>query len=122
MLLKHAGVQVRDLKKSRRLFQDLLGLKPAWSLDRDWTLLTDARGGTLALIRKGHRRHRPHLGFLVPSRRRVDTLHRKVKDFRLSASPPEAHRDGSYGFYFRDFDGNRFEVIYFPRKKSIRPR
>jgi catechol 2,3-dioxygenase-like lactoylglutathione lyase family enzyme len=122
MLLKHAGVQVRNLKKSRRLFQDLLGLKAAWSLDRDWTLLADARGGILALIRKGHRRHRPHLGFLVSSRRRVDALYRKVKIFRLAAAPPEAHRDGSYGFYFKDFDGNRFEVLYFPRKKSIRGR
>ena len=119
MRLKHAGIQVRDLKKSGKLFAQLFGLKSAWSLDKDWTLLADAGGGMLALIRKGHRRHRPHLGFLVNSKRKVDELYKKVKRLKLKASPPESHRDGSVGFYFHDFDKNNFEVLYFPRKKRI---
>jgi len=116
MLLKHGGIQVRDIKKSRKLLGKLLGLKPAWSVDEDWTLLADKGGGLLALIQKGHRKHRPHLGFLVQSRRRVDQAYERVQKAKLKFSTPETHRDGSYGFYFTDLDGNHFEILYFPKK------
>ena len=116
MLLKHAGIQVRDIEKSRKLFGKLLGLKPAWSVDDDWTLLADAGGGLLALIQKGHRKHRPHLGFLVSTRKQVEQVYARVKKMKLKASPPELHRDGSFGFYFTDFDANHFEILHFPKK------
>jgi len=100
---------------------ELLGLKPAWSVDKDWTLLADSGGGLLALIQKGHRRHRPHLGFLVSSRKRVDQVYARVQKTKLKSSAPESHRDGSYGFYFTDLDGNHFEILYFPKstKKKL---
>ena len=118
MKLKHAGIQVKNLESSARFYRDLLGLKPAWKLDPDWTLLKDASGGMLALIQKGHKRHRPHIGFLVDSKKQVDSIHKKIGKTSLQASPPEGHRDGSYGFYFKDPDGNNVEILYFPSKRT----
>ena len=115
MRLKHAGIQVKDLKKSLKFYQDLLGLKKSWKLDPDWTLLQDSAGGMLALIQKGHKRHRPHIGFLVDSKKQVDLTYKKIQKARLKSSAPEEHRDGSYGFYFKDLDGNNIEILYFPR-------
>lgn len=118
MKLNHAGIQVKDIKKSRKLFSRLLGLKPAWATDADWTLLSDPRGGMLALIKKGHRRHHPHIGFMVPSRNNVDRYYQKARQLKLKASAPEHHRDGTYGFYFKDYDGNNIEILWAPKNRG----
>lgn len=120
MKLKHAGIQVRDLKKSKRLLMRLLGLRSRWPVDKDWTLLQDSAGGMLALIKKGHQRHYAHIGFMVSSKKKVDVAHQKVKREGLKVSAPELHRDGAYGFYFQDYDGNPIEIICFPKKLALK--
>lgn len=110
----HAAVQVVSVKNSIDFFQKALGVKPAWSGSQDWGMVKSA-GSTLALIEGEQKKHPPHIGFVVPNKEDVDTMHQHLKDSGAKeVSDPKDHRDQSRSFYFKDPDGNQFELLWLP--------
>ena len=62
----HAAIQVTDLKKSLRLFREVMGLEGNWVSDADWANLK-LGDADLSLVRKEGAKHPPHLGFWCDS-------------------------------------------------------
>lgn len=59
--------------------------------------------------------HPSHFGLNVDSPQAVDRWHRHLKDAGAPhVGAPKGHRDGSYGFYVRDTEGNSLEIIFIP--------
>ena len=58
--------------------------------------------------------HPAHLGLTVSSQTEIEALHRKIQNTSSTVSAPKLHRDGSYGFYFLDTEGNQLECIFIP--------
>lgn len=126
--VRHAAVPVRDLDRSLAFYHDALGFLSYYVASRDWAMLK-AAGTTLSLIpaetwptMPAGGSHPQHLGLVVAGRAEVDALHAKLAGWDIKRWSPKAHRDGSYGFYFLDPDGNQWEVIdipYRPHTESI---
>lgn len=118
--MRHAAVPVRDLGRSLAFYQQALGFLPYYVASSDWAMLK-AAGTTLSLVpakswpsMPSGGSHPQHLGLVVSSRADVDELHAKLAGWDIKRWPPKAHRDGSYGFYFLDPDGNQWEAIDIP--------
>jgi len=111
--MSHAAVQVSDVKKAQEFFVSL-GFKPAWSGQDDWGMVK-ANGTTLALIEKNREVHPPHIGIVVDSIEEVDRAYDRLKEMGVTdIQAPKDHRDRSRSFYFKDFDGNQFELLWLP--------
>jgi len=112
--ITHAAVKVSSVQKSMEFLQKALGLKAAWSGQEDWGMLK-ANGSTLALIEKNHEVHPPHIGFVVDKKEEVDQVFEHLKSIGLKEiQEPKDHRDRSRSFYFKDPDGNQFELLWLP--------
>jgi catechol 2,3-dioxygenase-like lactoylglutathione lyase family enzyme len=105
---------VASVQKSIDFFQNALGVKPAWSGQSDWGMVK-SNGSTLALIEKNEEIHPPHIGFVVPQKTDVDLFYDRLKKAgALEIQEPKDHRDQSRSFYFKDPDGNQFELLWLP--------
>ena len=114
--MTHAAVKVKNVKNAHEFFQSALGLKPAWSGQEDWGMLK-GNGTTLALIEEDKEVHPPHIGFVVPTKEDVDRYYEKLKDSGATdIQEPKDHRDKSRSFYFKDPDGNQFELLWLPEE------
>lgn len=118
--VRHAAVPVRDLDRSLAFYQQALGFLPYYAASTDWAMLK-AAGTTLSLVpaetwptMPSGGSHPQHLGLVVASRAEVDALHARLAGWDVKRWPPKSHRDGSYGFYFLDPDGNQWEAIDIP--------
>ena len=112
----HVAIQVADVERSVKFYRDLLGLKLAWKIEKDWTILSCGKDD-LALIRKGPEvHHPPHFGFRVGSAEAVERAYEALKDKVKVSKPVKDHRDKSRSFYFEDPDGNQVEIIYDPNR------
>ena len=126
-----AGMFVtRDLKRTRRMCEDLLGLE-----------CVEPDVGVLLIRERGHRPGEKfaghpywvleahevdkidvpqemlnHWGVAVPSQAAVDEAYEKVnaqqKEFGLGRVQKPRFRHGSYAFYFVDGDSNWWEIEY----------
>jgi|GEM_PF-172223 len=127
--IRHAAIRVKNLSHSLRFWKEVLGFSAYRELESDWAMVS--RGETsLSLISSqyasglqdsnatgGAGIH--HLGITVNEKADVDQWHRALSTAKtawnsLEVHSPKLHRDLSYGFYFRDPDGNAFEVIWIP--------
>ncbi|TVQ81142.1 MAG: VOC family protein [Bradymonadales bacterium] len=114
VVITHAAVKVSSVQKSMQFFQEALGLKPAWSGQSDWGM-AKSNGSTLAFIEKNEEIHPPHIGFVVPQKEDVDLFHKNLKALGAKeVGEPKDHRDQSRSFYFKDPDGNQFELLWLP--------
>ena len=112
----HVAIQVADIEQSVKFYRDVLGLKPGWKLEEDWTILTCGKDD-LALIKKGPDvHHPPHFGLRVGSAEAVDRSYEELKDKVKITQGVRSHRDKSRSFYFEDPDGNQVEIIYDPNR------
>jgi len=112
----HVAIQVSDVERSVKFYRDLLGLKLAWKMEDDWTILT-CGGDDLALIKKGPDvHHPPHFGLRVATSEAVDRAFEQLKDRVKITKGIKDHRDKSRSFYFEDPDGNQVEVIFDPNR------
>ena len=120
--VKHAALGVTDLARASQFYFENLDCTPYHTGDPDWMMM-NAGPSSLSLVRMHAPEearltggsHAAHLGFVAPSPEAVDAWHARllaadVKDL----GAPKKHRDGSYGFYFRDPDKNMLELIYIP--------
>jgi len=116
--IRHAALPVLDLKRALAFYTEHFGFKPYLTSDKDWAMIT--LGGTslsLMPLNKITPNQGParHLGIQVQSPEEVDELFKKMKaSGYLHVQPPKLHRDSSYGFYFKDSEGNGLELIFVP--------
>lgn len=111
--MTHAAVRVSSVKRSMEFFVKL-GFKPAWAGQEDWGMVK-ANGTTLALIEKNHEIHPPHIGLVVETKDQVQQAYDVLKEMSLpELGTPKEHRDKSLSFYFKDHDGNQFELLWLP--------
>lgn len=126
--LRHAAVCVLDLDRSQRFFIEHLGFSAYHVSDPDWRML-QSEGTTLSLVRVGKKEpvspasarsgHPAHVGLVAQSRSEMKALHERLKVVEgVTVGAVEQHRDRSEGFYFKDFDGNQFELIFIPYETS----
>jgi sirohydrochlorin cobaltochelatase len=124
LTLRHAAIAVTDMKRSLDFFIEVLGFQGYRTTESDWAMVSRL-GTTLSLVRVAHKSpvslaaakgsHPAHLGLVTSSHAAVDALHTKLKAIvGIQCGSIELHRDGSRGFYFTDFDGNQFEIIFIP--------
>ena len=114
--MTHAAVKVSSVKEATDFFQKALGVKTAWSGQEDWGMVK-SEGTTLALIEKNHEVHPPHIGFVVPHIEDVDSVYNRLKEMGVDdLQEPKTHRDKSRSFYFKDPDGNQFELLWIPEQ------
>lgn len=120
--LKHAALGVTDLVRASQFYYENLDCTPYHTGDPDWMMMS-AGPSSLSLVRmraSGEARltggsHAAHLGFVAPSPEAVDAWHARLLAAGIpDLGSPKRHRDGSYGFYFRDPDKNMLELIYIP--------
>jgi len=121
--LRHAALPAKNLQRASDFYRQALGFVPYHASDRDWAMV--CRGGTtLSFIKVPEKApdlppptagtHPAHVGFTLSSRQEVDELHRRVQGLARAVGKVEEHRDGSYGFYLLDTEGNQLECIFIP--------
>ncbi len=129
--LRHAAIISRDLKRSLDFYCGVLGFEAYHVTDPDWAMVS-LSGTTLSFLRvpastpvlspsQSPTFHPSHLGFTVQSPSAVDLARGKLVDSGHAPAPASRHRDGSYGFYCMDPDGNQLEIIFIPAIPAADP-
>jgi catechol 2,3-dioxygenase-like lactoylglutathione lyase family enzyme len=118
--LSHGTLESRDLERSRKFYEDFLGLEVIRTSDRS---LMIRLGGehVYAVVYNPKKPEMPvlnHNGLDVPSREEVDRCHeiavaeQEKWGIKKITRPVDAH--GTYGFYIADPDDNWWEILTNP--------
>jgi catechol 2,3-dioxygenase-like lactoylglutathione lyase family enzyme len=122
MLLSHGTLMCKDLAKSRRFYEEFLGLE----------VVRHARPAMMLRLRTGmyvvavcigenipNQHVLTHWGLNVATREEVDRAHAdavRLKDeYGIKKINKVLARHGAYGFYFQDLDNNWWEIQHEPR-------
>jgi len=119
--MRHIALNVKDMKRSKAFYQEILGMEVVWEPDPKNVYLSSGNDN-LALheLAQGSDfsssgQHLDHLGFVIESTERV---HELEKEFRARGvkivHPFKIHRDGSASFYCADPDGVVIQILYEP--------
>ncbi|MBI4488792.1 MAG: VOC family protein [Deltaproteobacteria bacterium] len=119
--MRHIALNVKDVKRSKAFYQEILGMEVVWEPDPKNVYLSSGcdnlalhevmSGGELPSASQ----HLDHLGFVVESIERVQELEEqfRAKGVRI-VHPFKVHRDGSASFYCADPDGIVIQMLYEP--------
>lgn len=120
--MRHIALKVKDLKRARAFYQEILGMEVVWEPDPQNVYLSSGPDN-LALheiVREEDflppsKQQLDHLGFVVESAERVQELERefRAKEVKI-VHPFKIHRDGSASFYCADPDGIVIQMLYEP--------
>lgn len=132
--LRHLALRVTDLPRSRRFYEQLLGMNAVWEPDPD-NVYFSSGNDNLALHQisksemESYDRTKTqlldHMGVILDSPAAVDLMYQTILPKIASlggriAKEPKQHRDGSYSFYFADPDGNLVQALYEPSISGLR--
>jgi catechol 2,3-dioxygenase-like lactoylglutathione lyase family enzyme len=117
--IRHVALRVRDLRKMRAFYTDMLGFEVEWQPDRRNVYLTTGTDN-LAL----HEIDEPgnsgsdrldHIGLLVADPKHVDAwaAFLKLQGVHLRQEP-KTHRDGARSIYLQDPEENVIQIIHHP--------
>jgi catechol 2,3-dioxygenase-like lactoylglutathione lyase family enzyme len=117
--MRHIALRVTDMKRSKKFYQGVLGMKVVWEPDPRNVYLSSGCDN-LALHESSQggsslEEHLDHLGFVVESVGRVRELEHEFRTQGVKIVHPfKIHRDGSASFYCSDPDGIVIQMIYEP--------
>jgi sirohydrochlorin cobaltochelatase len=126
--LRHAALECQSLESALQFYQEMFGMQVYLDTDKDWAMLQ--LGDTyLSLVPVEKRSapvtqrgsHAAHLGLVYPNESAVEqTRERLVAKGVKPVGALTRHRDGSYGFYCTDLDGNVLECIFIPHRSHTK--
>jgi catechol 2,3-dioxygenase-like lactoylglutathione lyase family enzyme len=118
--MRHIALKVRDMNRSKKFYQGILGMKVVWEPDPQNVYLSSGCDN-LALHESPlgddltDQGPLDHLGFLVESVERVRELEQEFRTQGVRIVHPfKTHRDGSASFYCADPDGISIQMLYEP--------
>lgn len=119
--MRHIALKVTDLTRSKRFYQQMLGMDVVWEPDSKNTYLSSGCDNialhevTKNFLETAQERQLDHLGFVVESPERVEELEREFRSKGATIVHPfKIHRDGSASFYCADPDGVEIQMLYEP--------
>ena len=119
--MRHIALKVRSAARSKKFYQDILGMDVVWEPDPQNVYLSSGCDNiaihevTDSFAERAEERQLDHLGFVVES---VDRVKELEEDFRgrgvTIVHAFKVHRDGSASFYCADPDGILIQMLYEP--------
>ena len=122
MLLSHGTLMCKDMAKSRRFYEEFLGLEVVRHA-RPAMMLRLKTGMYVVCVCIGERVPNQHVmthwGLNVATREEVDRAHAAAVEHKekygIQKINKVLERHGAYGFYFQDLDNNWWEIQHEPR-------
>lgn len=119
--MRHIALKVKDVARSKKFYQDILGMEVVWEPDPQNVYLSSGCDN-IALHEVSPKfaagaaeKQLDHLGFVVETIERVKKLEHEFqkKDVKI-VHAFKIHRDGSASFYCADPDGIVIQLLYEP--------
>lgn len=110
--INHLNIRVRNPARSTKFYQDVLGMKVAFSeMPRAIFLTSGSDLLTLARTRKRPKSGGMHFGFSVRNRSTYDQWKSWLQSRRVRVTSERKEANGG-GLYFKDPDGYTIEIFY----------
>jgi catechol 2,3-dioxygenase-like lactoylglutathione lyase family enzyme len=119
--MRHIALKVTDMVRSKKFYQDMLGMEVVWEPDPQNVYLSSGCDNialhevSQSFAMGATEQQLDHLGFVVAT---IDRVKQLEETFRASGvkivHPFKVHRDGSASFYCTDPDGIVIQMLYEP--------
>ncbi len=118
MNLSHCHIQVRDMEKARRFYEDVFEFKEDFICDEDEVFLRNSADFVLGLEKVGNPETLPswfHFGFDTKTEAKLREVFERINSLGYPIRREIKDFGNSVNFYCNDPDGTQIEV-YFDRK------